>query len=186
MSKTIRVACACLFLCLATAPPPASAQSSSSDWFGGSGGKYTTRHCEPLNIQFMTGLDARWGAWVDRLWIHCGFQGGRDRILDPVGGDGGEEGGFRRCRDDGVVTGITVRSGHYLDGASLHCTGLRALQRGESDEYVLPWFGGTGGDLQPAFRCPVGTAVHLLEFRADVYVDAIRLHCAPVLSVPLP
>ena len=61
------------------------------------------------------------------------------------------------CPSGSVITGVTVRLGNIIDNLALRCA---PINQGYPDNTTDGNnVGGTGGTLQAAFTCPVGSAV---------------------------
>jgi len=153
--------------------------------FGGSGGRGFSLSCGAGYV--LTGLRGRTGTLVDRVGLLCRFvradgtlgaETTRDR---EVGGTGGGP-ASRSCPPGQVVSGLTVRTGSYVDEVRLLCGTWNAAQRTWSGRTELPQgFGLRTPSLTSTFKS------HLCELRRQPavgirgrsggFVDALGLTC---------
>jgi hypothetical protein len=112
------------------------------------------------------------GKYVDALQMVYILPDGRTAESVRHGGAGGGQNSFRLDSDE-YITGISVRSGNYIDSIQIH-TNKRSSQA----------FGGGGGGGAVRIDVPAGNQGVGFAGRAGDYLDAIGLTCSPLWLRP--
>jgi len=94
----------------------------------------------------------------------------QEAVAPKHGGDGGGPSQFV-CPNDGVITGINVRSGLYVDNVQFTCTSPRGEQT------TFGGYGGGGGGGPNADNCPPGSYISSIYGRSGLYVDRLGIRC---------
>jgi hypothetical protein len=164
---------------------------SVADWAGscGGGGGDRIQILQCGTGKFIIGLAAQGATYVNRVRIRCGRIVGDDEIEDiggwsawagsPSGGDayGSSEYGAGYCPGEGVLRGLDVYCGSYLDridtgGCSVYEVG-QFLWRTTS--FSIKVGGRTG--IRGAFECPLGEALYKIKVRSGLWIDRISGFC---------
>jgi hypothetical protein len=160
----------------------APADAGSAGRCGGTGGSNTRTLTCPSG-QYVAGIGARGGAFVDEFSIAC-------RKI-PVSGDPGDLGGFKsagpgggtltnsgKCGRKDAVKAIVFNSGAFVDKVrNVNCNGREG--NGWSDSISTGFvvdIGGFGGG-QCIMRCPVNEALYKVTVKSGGVVDSIRGEC---------
>lgn len=141
---------------------------------GGHGGHEFSDYLVPADARIKE-VHISAGIFVDALQVGY-VQAGAFQSLPRIGGAGGRLHVFV-LDDDEYITGISGRSGNYVDSVRIH-----------TNKRVSEAFGGHGGEREFTFVAPAGSEVAGFFGRADWYVDALglyireRMPVAPVAS----
>jgi hypothetical protein len=112
------------------------------------------------------------GKYVDALQMVYILPDGRTTESVRHGGPGGRRNSFRLDSDE-YITGISIRSGNYIDSIQIH-TNKRSSQA----------FGGSGGGGGVRVDVPSGNQGVGFTGRAGDYLDAVGLTCSPLWLLP--
>jgi hypothetical protein len=160
------------------------AEASSAGRCGGTGGPHSKTLTCPAG-QYVVGLSARGGVYVDQVSIACqkiptsGQFGPRGGFLSAGPGGGTDQhGGF--CDLHQAVAFLRLKSGIYLD----HFTnggcnaregdGWRVSEGNQSSADVD--IGGPGG-ISCTVSCPPGEALYGVSVRYGAWIDSISGQC---------
>ncbi len=111
------------------------------------------------------------GAFVDAIHIFYGFgANGQTEALPRMGGEGGEPYVFTLGKDE-YVTGISGRSGDYIDGIQIH-----------TNKRVSDYVGGDGGEQEFTFLADNDSELVGIFGRQDWYIDALGIVTRPRTS----
>jgi hypothetical protein len=178
-------------------------------WFGGGGGSAFSDRC-PAG-QAMVGIRGRSGWYVDQTQLVCASvcvqpsshspEGRIDsyrmttggRTYGPAHGGNGPPSFEATCPTGQVVTGLKVRSGHYVDSLAVLCRSVsfvwspgtnRYEYRAEGEQQVGPYGGGGGSDYQ--YRCPEGQVAVGDYGASGYYTDRLGIGCNPLTLEVVP
>lgn len=164
-----------------------AAWAGSTGRCGGTGGpNQKTLTCQ--SGQYVVGLQARGGTYVDLVGIACapiGANGKRGTIgaFKSAGPGGGTQSRDGFCPGSTAVTRIEGRSGVWYDRLSDGACRGRDLGTGrfDSPEQVGPLInvGGVLGGRPCAIPCPSGEALISVSVRYGSWIDSISGQCRP-------
>jgi hypothetical protein len=156
-----------ILISLLAAYPPGGAAASSAGRCGGTGGQHSKTLSCPSG-QYVTGVFAKGGVYVDKVGISCKGAGGTtDFIYAGSSGGTNQDRGF--CPDRYFVHQLALSSGVYVDQFS-------SFQCGGSFHDITLEIGGRGGDLC-WISCPNGEELYQLTVRYGDWVDSIAGKC---------
>lgn len=174
---------------LVAALAPSMAMANSSAKCGGDGdNKKATLSCETGS--YAVGITARGATYVDKFGIRCASfnKSGKRGALGSYkngGSSGGSTTGSATCGADQAVTGISTRTGWYVDritggvcGQRTGGSGFAEFNPNLNDSDLSMSIGGSGGspcDLQ----CAEGEAIWRVIVRYDAWIDSIEIRCKP-------
>ena len=182
-------------LLVAAAPAHATVRSVQ----GGPGGGPFSTDC---GSEYVVGLYARAGHWIDAIGLKCGSFGPDNKWKKPAGNRayyGGSGGGLtpdKLCPTTSYISAIMygfTRDGNdpkYLDYVQMTCTNLVTgavtrvcLETGGGcpigREGRDDWLAGTTWIPAKDQNCPAGEAMTGLHGRHGAFVDAIGMICGP-------
>lgn len=133
---------------------------------GGAGGRDFNNYTVPDGAR-ITAVHVWASRYVDALQIVYSDADGNVDTLPRIGGEGGEDYVFALEADE-YLTGISGRSGWYIDELRIH-TNKRTSEA----------FGSGGGFNEFEFNAPDGHAVVGFWGRADWYIDALGVVMRP-------
>ncbi|MGD9913463.1 MAG: hypothetical protein AB7S80_05220 [Rhizobiaceae bacterium] len=160
------------------------AAASSAGRCGGGGGQKTKTLTCPKG-QYIVGVAARGGAFVDEISVAC------QKI--PTSGEPGPRGAFRSagtgggtdarsgfCRAAQAVMELSTKGGAYLDRVKVaSCNPRRNTGAWETvgiNSSVSLNIGGLGG-TDCTIECPAGEALYELTVKYGGWIDSIRGQC---------
>jgi hypothetical protein len=142
-------------------------QAPATEIFGGTGGNaFSDRELAPGAR--VVEVQVRSGNHIDAVQLVYTLSDGRTVMGPQHGGGGGGLSVFHLDADE-VLTGISGRSGEYIDSI-----------RFQTNMRTSPTFGGNGGSNDFRVDVPPYTQVAGLAGRAGIYLDAIGLTFIPV------
>lgn len=168
---------------------PGSVEAASIGACGGGGGSQSATLSCPTG-QYIVGVFARGGSYVDRIGIRCApftigtGARGAPGAFQYAGGTGGSTSKSATCSGNRAVARIATRSGGYVDSATdLICVprissgGFSALG-GSNNKFISFEVGGNGGD-SCVLACPGGEAMNRIIVRYGSWIDSIEAFCRP-------
>ena len=148
--------------------------------YGGSGGVAFERSCGAGKV--LTGFRYRTGMFLDAVGLLCrpvyadGTLGPETSVGTLAGGGGGTS-SAHGCAAGGVVTGVTIHAGTFINGIHVTCMHWLAAER----RYALEdfgWFFGTTVPYPKKEACESDRQpAHGIRGRAATYVDAFGVVC---------
>jgi predicted flap endonuclease-1-like 5' DNA nuclease len=129
---------------------------------GGKGGHEFSDYLVPPSARIKE-VHISAGVFVDSLQVNYA-QAGALQSMPRIGGSGGRHHTFV-LDDDEYITGISGRSGNYVDSLRIH-----------TNKRTSDAFGGHGGEHEFQFVAPAGSEVAGFFGRADWYVDALGIY----------
>jgi hypothetical protein len=170
------VACAAVFA------SPAGAVVVPTAQVGGSGGTAFTQTCP--NGEILSGLQGTSGTLIDSVESICTkLDVLGDNFTDPVvlssHGGSGARGYDLECPKGWAVTGLTGRSGSFVDRVQLICAPVQldgTVLLGAAEKVDPFSAGGTGGSAF-TIHCPGTTPARGIDGRAGTFVDRLGLGC---------
>lgn len=188
-----------LFLLMIAAVAAAPAHATERAVRGGPGGGPFRTDC---GSEYVVGLYARAGFWIDAIGLKCGSFGPDNKWRQPAGNrayHGGPGGGLtpdKLCPTTSYISGLMfgfTRDGNdpkYLDFVEMTCTNLVTgavtrvcletgggcpIGREGRDDWLL----GTTFIAAKTQKCPASEAMTGLNGRSGTFVDAIGMICGP-------
>lgn len=158
-----------------------STVGSSSSWVESSTVSYTSTIGNPVANYFqgvgasgvaMSGINVNGSTYVDGisgLWSN-GFTS-TTNTAGPIQGNSTESFTALSCPSGYRMTGITGRSGAYIDSIAIICK-----TQDQSQTWTSSTFGGAGGTSY-TLSCPSGKFVTDLDGTSGAYLDALYLGC---------
>jgi hypothetical protein len=163
-----------------------AAEASSTGKCGGTGPNSKSITCG--RGQYVVGISARGGSYVDQIGIRCAaFDSAGRRIGNgtwkTVGPGGGDYSRDRTCESTRAVTDLNVRSGIYVDRVLFGTCRKRVAggfdetpAAGKSiDIGVGGYFGGSFCELE----CPGGEAFYGVTVTYGSWIDSVTGKCRP-------
>jgi catechol 2,3-dioxygenase-like lactoylglutathione lyase family enzyme len=147
--------------------PGLTQQPTSTEIAGGPGGTGFSDSQPEAGARILE-VHIRSGDGVDSVQVLFALPDGRTVMSSRRGGSGGRLNAFRLDSGE-YITGLSGRSGNYIDSVRIH-TNKRTSQT----------FGGRGGDRDFRIDVPVGNQAVGIAGRAGDYLDAIGLIFAPI------
>lgn len=136
---------------------------------GGNGGKPFEAYAIPEGARLTAfHIFAEWV--VNAIQFEYARADGSTGSNPPIGGLGGEHHVFYLDEDE-YLTGISGKSGWYVDSIRLH-----------TNKRESPLFGGASGEREYAFNAPTGHEIAGLFGRSDWYIDALGVTLRPVAA----
>jgi hypothetical protein len=179
--RSIKTAAFAISILSLTAGAPASAVSFGAD--GARGDNSNNDVCDPG--QFLVGVHARTGAWIDQITIKCAKLNA-DRTLGPVGmpapARGGSGGGEidAVCPPNWWVTQISFS--FTKDNRQVRFLAMRCISAAAPDlpTYLAigPKDSSNNGTKNPQQECAAGEAATGLNSNSGAHVNALGLICA--------
>jgi hypothetical protein len=172
-----------LLIAAATLSQIAPAAASSAGRCGGTGGQHTKTLTCP-NGQYIAGIAARGGLFVDEVSIACrklpkdGSVGSLGSYIS-AGPGGGTKSASGQCDRKHAARRLHTKSGAFVDRITgAHC-GARELEDGGwfADRSYFPIEIGGGGGGECIVQCPNGEALYKLTIKYGGWIDSIRGEC---------
>lgn len=165
-----------------------TAHSASIGRCGGDGGSQTAQLSCPSG-QYVVGLSAKGGKYVDRLGVQCApfnAAGVRRPIAYSAGagGTGGTQSAGGVCGGNGAFVRILGRGGAWLDKLDLARCAERKASGGfagteGANSTLVEFYVGGGGGRPCTLACPTGQAIHKITVRYGSWIDSIEVFCRP-------
>jgi hypothetical protein len=175
----------CLAILMALSSP---AEAASIGRCGGNGGPSTASLSCPSG-QYIIGLSAVGGRYVDKIGVRCaafnpaGVRGPQG-YSGSAGGSGGDHSASATCTGNAAIARMLARGASWLDAVA----NFRCDQRKPAGGFEKPASPGAGlmelnvGGFrgEPCrLSCPEGQAMHMIKVRYGSWVDSIEVFCRP-------
>jgi hypothetical protein len=163
------------------------AEAASAGKCGGTGGSKTKTLTCPAG-QYIIGMSARGGSYVDMVGIRCARFKSNARQDVPgawmtAGPGGGSVADDTTCGTTQAVSVLHLFTGWYVDNlVSVRCRnkklGSGFSEIADQDEERSVNVGGNGGH-GCSLICPSGEALYQVTVRSGSWIDSIRGSCRP-------
>lgn len=129
----------------------------------------------------VTGIQGFSGFYVDSMRLEChsvdnnGTPSGVRTTTNSVGGNGGNQFGPFRCADGEIASGISGRSGQYIDAIQLVCNDVTPTVSNVTSATLGPQGGPGGQDFNSA--CDNGETIIGISVGSGAWLDNIAPRC---------